>query len=157
LTLRPALVATLQHLHSLSTRAGISPVLFGTAVLELQGLGDFEATDLDVIVSVEEARALARAAGVDPGHGTGNDRFSSEVHLNLEGAPLVIDVMADMSIRGHAGWQLFEVGETAELDIAGHRFRVVSLYDLLRFYRLADRDKDRAKIAALVAAVSFSI
>jgi hypothetical protein len=157
LTLRPALAATLEHLHGLSSKAGVSPILFGTAVLELLGIGSFEATDLDVIATVPEARALAAAAGIEPDEASGNDRFSSEVHLNLEGAPLVIDVMAEMRVHTAEGWEFYEVGETSELSVAGQTFRAISLADLLRFYRLADRDKDEAKIAALAAAVSFSI
>ncbi len=157
MTLRPALEDTLRHLQSLSSRAGISPILFGTAVLELSGIGSFEATDLDVITTAPEARALAAAAGIEPGEASGNERFSSEVHLSVEGAPLVIDVMAEMRIRTTEGWVLYEAGETSELNVAGQIFRAVSLPDLLRFYSLADRDKDAAKIAALAAAVSFSI
>lgn len=157
MTLRPALSATLEHLHSLSTKAGVSPMLFGTAILELRGIGSFDATDLDVIATAEEARALATAADIEPGEASGNDRFSSEVHLNLQGAPLVIDVMAEMRVHTAEGWVLFEVTKTGELIVAGQTFRSVSLADLLRFYRIAGREKDAAKMAALAAAVSFSI
>lgn len=152
--MRPELAETLALLAALSERAGVEPVVFGTAVLELQGIGDFLATDLDVIVSEEEARAMAAAAGVDPGGESGNDQFRSRVHLHLEGAPLVIDVMAEMSIRTAGGWLLYELGETERIEVGSRRFRVTSLVDLGRFYRLAGRVKDAGKIAALDAAVA---
>lgn len=151
--LRPALAATLDRLSRLADAAGVSPVLFGTAVLELRGIGGFRATDLDVIAEVDEAKALARAAGVEPGGESGDDRFSSLIHLHLGGAPLTIDVMAAMRVRTPAGWTLYQP-ETVELIAAGRPFRAVSLADLRRFYRLADRPKDRGKIAALEAALA---
>ncbi|WP_370673648.1 hypothetical protein [Pleomorphomonas sp. PLEO] len=147
--MRAALAETLAFLHALAQRAGVAPVLFGTAVLELRGIGDFRAADLDVIVGAEEAKALAAAFGIDPGGEGGNDRFRSRVHLHLEGAPLVIDVMADMSIGTADGWMLYEIGEAQEIEVDGRQFRVASATDLRRFYSLAGRAKDDAKIAAL--------
>lgn len=147
--MRPELTETLSFLHALCKRAGVVPVLFGTAVLEILGIGDFHAADIDVIVDAEQARALASAAGVDPGGEGGNDKFRSTVHLHLAGAPLVIDVMAGMSIHAADGWELYELRETVEIEADGRRFHAVSLADLKRFYRLAGRAKDRAKIAAL--------
>ncbi|CAI9401649.1 hypothetical protein ANOBCDAF_00742 [Pleomorphomonas sp. T1.2MG-36] len=152
--MRPELSETLAFLAGIAERAGVEPVLFGTGVLELRGIGDFHATDLDVILGVEEARAMAAAAGVDPGEESGNDRFRSRVHVHLGGAPLVIDVMADMSIRAPDGWVLYELAEIADIDAVGRRFRAASLADLRRFYRLAGRAKDAAKIAALDAAMA---
>lgn len=149
--MRPELADTLSFLHGLSERAGVAPVLFGTSVLEILGIGDFRAADLDVIVGTGEARALAAVVGVDPGGEGGNDKFRSVLHLHLGGAPLVVDVMAGMSIRTVDGWQLYEAREIIEIEAAGRRFRAVSLADLKRFYRLAGRVKDRAKIAALDA------
>ena len=152
--MRPEFVQTLAFLAGIAERAGVTPVLFGTGVLELRGIGDFHATDLDVILGVEEARAMVAAAGIDPGEESGNDRFRSRVHVHLGGAPLVIDVMADMSIRAPDGWVLYELAEIADIDVVGRRFRAASLADLRRFYRLAGRAKDAAKIAALDAAMA---
>lgn len=153
MSLRPALAETLDHVARLSDAAGVSPLLFGAGVLELLGIGAFVATDLDLIVTADEARALARAAGIDPGAASGDQRFRSEVHLSLAGAPLVIDVMADLRVNSAQGWQLFAIGAPVRIDVAGRTFRAVSPADLLHFYRLADRAKDRAKIAALEAAL----
>jgi len=152
--MRPELAETLVFLADIAERAGVTPVLFGTGVLELRGIGDFRATDLDVILGVEEARAMAAAAGVDPGEESGNDRFRSHVHLHLGRAPLVIDVMADMSIRTSEGWMLYELAEIDDIEAVGRRFGAASLGDLRRFYRLAGRDKDATKIAALDAALA---
>lgn len=152
--MRSELVQTLVFLAGVAERAGVTPVLFGTGVLELRGIGDFRATDLDVILGVEEARAMAAAAGIDPGEESGNDRFRSRVHVHLSGAPLVIDVMADMSIRTSEGWLLYELAEIDDIEAVGRRFRAASLGDLRRFYRLAGRDKDAAKIVALDAAIA---
>lgn len=152
--MRPALVETLVFLDRLVDRAGVAPVLFGTVVLELKGIGDFAAADLDIIVHAEEAKALAAAAGIDPVGEGGNDKFRSMAHLHLSGAPLIIDVMAGMSVHTADGWVLYEVEETVELEAVGKRFRTVSLADLKRFYRLAGRAKDEAKIAALDAIVA---
>lgn len=152
--MRSELVQTLVFLAGVAERTGVTPVLFGTGVLELRGIGDFRATDLDVILGVEEARAIAAAAGIDPGEESGNDRFRSRVHVHLSGAPLVIDVMADMSIRTSEGWLLYELAEIDGVEAVGRRFRAASLGDLRRFYRLAGRDKDAAKIAALDAAMA---
>lgn len=152
MSIRPALAETLLLLDRLAGRAGVEPVLFGTALLELRGIGDFYAADLDVIVDADSATALAAAAGVEPDGEGGNDRFRSRVHLHLRGAPLRIGVMAAMSVATAEGWVLYEPRRTVEIEAAGRRFRAVSLEDLGRFYRLAGRDKDRAKIAALDAA-----
>ena len=92
--------------------------------------------------------------GIDPGEESGNDRFRSRVHVHLGGAPLVIDVMADMSIRTSEGWLLYELAEIDDVEAVGRRFRAASLGDLRRFYRLAGRDKDASKIAALDAAIA---
>jgi hypothetical protein len=152
--MRRELAETLVFVADIAEQAGVTPMLFGTGVLELRGIGDFRATDLDVILGVEEARAVAAVAGVDPGEESGNDRFRSHVHVHLGGAPLVIDVMADMSIRTSEGWMLYELAEIDDIEAVGRRFRAASLGDLRRFYRLAGRDKDAAKIAALDAAMA---
>ena len=151
--MRPELDETLAYLDGLAEQAGVTPVLFGTAVLELLGVGDFRANDLDVIVSPEEARKLAMAVGVDPGDESGNDKFRSIVHLHLDGAPLIVDVMAGMSIHVAGDWVRYEVDEVMDIQVAGRRVRMASLGDLRRFYRLAGRAKDAAKIAALDAAL----
>ena len=152
--MRSELAETLAFLHLLAERAGVRPILFGTSVLELLNIGDFRAADLDVIVSPEEARVLAAVAGMEPGGESDDDRFRSKLHLHLEGAPLVIDVMADMSVRTADGWTLYKLSETADVEAGGGRFRAASLADLRRFYRLAGRAKDDAKIAALDAALA---
>jgi len=151
LSIRPALAETLLVLDRLAGRAGVAPVLFGTVLLELRGIGDFRAADLDVLLDADGATALAAATGVEPDGEGGYDRFRSRVHLHLQGAPLVIDVMAAMSIATADGWMLYEPRRTVEIEVTGRRLRAVSLDDLGRFYRLAGRDKDRAKIAALEA------
>lgn len=150
--MRSELAETLAYLDSLARRAGVVPVLFGTAVLEILGIGNFSAGDLDVIVSPEGAGKLAATVGIDPGEASGNDRFRSVVHLHLDGAPLMIDVMADMSINTADGWVGYQVNEAMEVEADGMRFRAASLADLQRFYRLAARAKDEAKLAALHAA-----
>lgn len=152
--MRPELAESLSHLQDLALRAKVEPVLFGTAVLELMGIGDFRATDLDVIVGIDEAVALAAAAGIDPGGEGGNDRFRSAVHLHVDHAPLVIDVMACMRVRAAERWVLYEPAETVRIEVEGRQFCVVSLADLRRFYCLAGRAKDRPKIAALDAALA---
>lgn len=152
--MRPELAESLSHLQRLALRAKVEPVLFGTAVLELMGIGDFRATDLDIIVGVEEAMALAAAAGIDPGGEGGNDRFRSAVHLHVDAAPLVIDVMAGMRVRAAGSWVPYEPAETVRIEVEGRQFRAVSLADLRRFYRLAGRVKDQPKLAALDAALA---
>ncbi len=151
--MRPELADTLAHLDEVARRAGVSPILFGTAVLELCGIGAFRASDLDVIVDTRGARALAAAAGITFKSGGGSDRFRSSVHFHLDGAPLAIDVMADMSISTGEGWVPYEVQNTVEIAADGHQFLTASLADLRRFYCLARRAKDEAKIAALEAAI----
>lgn len=152
--MRPELAETLVFLAGIAEQAGVTPVLFGTGVLELRGIGNFHATDLDVILGVEEARAMAAVAGIDPGEESGDDRFRSRAHVHLSGAPLVIDVMADMSIRTSGGWMLYELAEIDDIEAVGRRFCAASLGDLRRFYCLAGRAKDAAKIAALDAAIA---
>ncbi|MCM5559969.1 hypothetical protein [Pleomorphomonas sp. JP5] len=149
--MRPELAQSLAFLERLADNARAEPVLFGTAVLELLGIGGFQASDLDVIVSVDDAEALAAAAGVEPDGQGGNDRFRSRVHLHLDGAPLVIDIMAEMSIGSSDGWTPYDLREITEIAVDGRRFRAASLADLRRFYSLAGRTKDIAKIAALDA------
>lgn len=151
--MRTELLETIAYLDRLAKFAGVSPILFGTTVLELQGIGDFRAADLDVIVEAKHGRALAAVAGIELDEAGGNDRFRSIVHFHLDGAPLTIDVMADMSILTIEGWIPYQVEETEEMEIGAGRFRVASLADLMRFYRLARRPKDDAKIAALRAMI----
>ncbi len=149
--MRPELSQSRAFLGHLAEEAQVEPILFGTAVLELLGIGGFQASDLDVIVSVEAAEVLAAVAGVEPDGEGGNDRFRSRVHFHLEGAPLVIDVMAAMNIGSSDGWTLYEVEEMIEIIANGRRVRAASLADLRRFYSLAGRPKDLAKIAAIDA------
>jgi hypothetical protein len=151
--MRSELLDSLGYLGRLAARADVVPILFGTGVLEFHGIGDFRAADLDVIIDVDGARALAGAAGVDAGGASGNDRFRSRVHLHLDGAPLIIDVMAEMEVATAQGWTLYEVRETVEMEANGCKFRAASLDDLRRFYGLAGREKDRAKIVLLDAAL----
>lgn len=151
--MRSEMIDTLVHLDEVARRAGVSPILFGTAVLELCGIGAFQASDLDVIVDTKGGRALAAAAGITLDSGGIGDRFRSSVHFHLGGAPLAIDVMADMSIFTGEGWVPYEVQHKAEISAAGRQFMTASLLDLKRFYCLARRAKDEAKIAALSAAI----
>lgn len=151
--MRPELSDTLVFLDRLAKRAGVSPVLFGTAVLELRGIGDFRAADLDVMVESKDGRALAAVAGVELAGAGGSDRFRSVLHFHLDGAPLAVDVMADMSILTIDGWMPYVVEEAVEIEVGDRRFRMASLADLARFYRLARRAKDGAKIAALETAI----
>lgn len=151
--MRSELADTLAHLDEVVRRADVSPILFGTAVLELCGIGAFQASDLDVIVDAKGGGALAAAAGITLESGGSNERFRSSVHFHLDGAPLVIDVMAEMSISTGEGWVPYQVQNKVAITVDGRQFLMASLVDLKRFYCLARRAKDEAKIAALEVAI----
>ncbi len=125
--------------------------LIGGAAALLHGAEVSRLRDIDVLVSLHDARAILDRLGLAPEVKTASDRFRSACFGTWDASGVPVEFMADFSVFADGKW-IPVVPEPAEtIGIGGIELFLPSLAGLIAMYRLFGRDKDRERIAGLEA------
>ncbi|MBA3676424.1 MAG: hypothetical protein H0W74_03360 [Sphingosinicella sp.] len=79
--------------------------LIGSAAMALHGARPIEIADVDLMVSRKDALPLLKRLGARPLGDTGNELFRSAIFGRWTEPPLIVEIMADFSVRTEGGWQ----------------------------------------------------
>lgn len=145
---RPRLAESLSRIAAVSDRFEDDWWIIGSAAAALSGADVSIVRDVDLLLSEKDARRLLDHWNGQPVKGAAPDaQFRSAVFARYEGTPLAIEAFGgfEMNIRGC--WR-----PVAPLTRVAHgEFFTPSVAEQIAILETMDRDKDRARIAALKA------
>lgn len=148
--LSPDVRKTLAGVAREMTRAEDRWWLIGGAACALHGLA-VEIADIDVIMSVRDAKQILSDLGIAPEPPGGAGRFRSATFGRWKGLPLQVDLMGGFEVHA-AGESIAVLPITREaIEIGGQPLYVPSRRELASILCLFGRPKDIARARALAA------
>lgn len=123
--------------------------LIGGAAARLQGARTVAISDIDVIMSVRDARRILADLGIPPKADGGTDRFRSDVFARWTSPPVPVDLMGGFQVLARDGWQPVRPATREPVPVADKILYVPSRLELIGICRLFGRPKDLARAEAL--------
>ncbi|MDZ7629591.1 MAG: hypothetical protein U5J99_14415 [Parvularculaceae bacterium] len=143
---RPRLAATLADIASAAENFDDEWWVIGSAAAALSGADIASVGDVDVLLSENDARRLLGLWSAAPrSHGAPDAQFRSAVFARFEKTPLAIEAFGGFEMRVRGRWR-------AVLPLTREGRGGVftpSLAEQIAILEAMDREKDRARIAAL--------
>lgn len=96
---------TLREVARLTAAARDPWWLIGSAAVALHDAPVAAIADVDLLMSVADAREALRSLGIEPLPGRPDALFRSAVFGTWDGAPLPVEIMAGLDVAGAAGWR----------------------------------------------------
>ena len=125
-------------------------VIGGTAAA-LHGAGTPPPTDIDILMSVDDAGRILAPYGISVAAGTGTEKFRSALFCSWTAEAVPVDFMAGFDVRANGAWVPVPPKPAESVQVGDTSVWVPSVDDLLAMYVLFDRPKDAKRIAALAA------
>jgi len=145
---RPRLAETLREIASVAPALEGEWWIIGSAAAALAGADILEVRDVDLLLSERDARTLRACWSTkETERVPADDRFRSSVFARFIGAPLPIEAFGGFEMRLRGDWR-------PVLPLTRERRGAVftpSIAEQIALLEAMDRDKDRARIAALKA------
>ncbi len=139
--MEPALKRALAMAAEAMAVAGDDWWIIGSAAVALHGARSVAARDVDVLLSVADARRILPGLGVPLTPGVADNRFRSDYYCKWAAPPIPVDFMAGFHVYGVA------LVPATRLAISG--VFVPSRVELLAMLRHFGRDKDLARARLL--------
>jgi hypothetical protein len=145
---RPRLAQTLKEIAGAASALKDEWWILGSAAAALSGADILEVRDVDLLLSERDARdLLARWSERRTEEVAASDQFRSTVFARFVDAPLPIDVFGEFEMRVRGDWRRIE---PLTRERRGDVF-TPSIAEQIALLEAMDRDKDKARIAALKA------
>lgn len=116
--------------------------IFGGASMVLRGLENGPIRDVDVLVSLHDARAIMDRLALPNLAAGGTSLFRSKVLLHADFGPLPVEIMADMQICHDGQWHAVTPGEPDMIRFGGINIPIARILDQMRISHLSGREKD---------------
>jgi hypothetical protein len=124
--------------------------IIASAACVLHGAGPLEVGDVDVLLTLEDARHILPTLGLAVRPGPEHPRFRSEVLGTWRGPPLPVDFLAGFSVHAAERWRAIAPATREAIDIGGATVYVPARDELRRIIECFGRPKDleRARLLA---------
>ncbi len=143
--LRAALVGIVDRLSACTGPWAI----YGGAALHLHGFDDGPLGDIDILMTLEDAEAMAEQAGIASKIVPPSGLFRSREFLCTEIAGMAVEFMAGLEVCRHGQWWPVEVRSVERVAVGEAGVCVASRAELIRIFRLIGREKDMRRAAML--------
>lgn len=120
-----------------------------SAAVALHGADAGPVGDIDVLLSVDDAKCILPTLGVEPAAGAAHRDFRSGLFGTWHGTVLPVEFMADFAYRSPTGWMPVEPVTRQRIDIAGTTLFVPDRAELRHLFQAFGRPKDLARARAL--------
>ena len=124
--------------------------IIGSAAALLHG-AETNVGDIDLLMSVRDARAVLGAGGAAARPGGGSDLFHSDAFGTIHTGALAIEVMGGLKVRTSDGWQAVALATRRPVRLGAATLLVPERAELIDLLRLFGRDKDVARAGLLAA------
>lgn len=120
-----------------------------SAAVALHGGAPVQVGDVDILLSVNDARRLFATLGIAPLSEPGNDLFRSAHFGRWDAPPLTVEFMADFHFHRDGRWIPVAPATRERIAIDGAQVFVPSREELRALLLSFGRPKDRARAALL--------
>ncbi|PZO74873.1 MAG: hypothetical protein DI640_06370 [Sphingomonas taxi] len=125
--------------------------VISSAAVALHGVGPVEVGDVDVVMSVSDARRVMDGLGVAPTEDGASSLFRSTLFGRWETPPLVVEIMAGFHVATSAGWTEVLPRTRVPVLVEGSVVHVPERGELAEMLRLFGRPKDLERDRLLTA------
>ncbi|MGU3390904.1 hypothetical protein [Sphingomonas sp. M1A8_2b] len=123
--------------------------VISSAAVALHGVGPVEVGDVDVVVSVGDARRLMDGLGIAPIEDGASSLFRSTLFGRWETPPLVVEIMAGFHVATGSGWTEVLPRTRVPVLVEGCAVYVPERAELGGMLRLFGRPKDLERVRLL--------
>jgi hypothetical protein len=116
--------------------------IIGSAAAALHGASPITVADVDVLLSVADARRTLPTLGLKPVSGNGSSQFRSEVFATWYGHPLPVEFMAGFYVCAEGRWAPVVLKTREAITIQGAEVFVPGRRELLGLFASFGRPKD---------------
>jgi hypothetical protein len=144
--LRETIIAT----GSIMTEAHDPWWIISGAAAAIYGAHPIEVSDVDVMLSVTDAERLFARVGIEQAPPSDHPRFRSEVFGQWTGCALVVEFMANFTLREMDGiWRSMRPKTRRAMRVGAVTVFVPEVCELRHMFERFGREKDHARIALL--------
>lgn len=123
--------------------------IISSAASALHGADVPDVADVDLLMSVNDARRMLARIGVAPQAGTESTLFRSLVFGCWRDPPLPVEIMGRFQVATSAGWHLVRPLSRERVTVDGHALHIPSKEELIGLYRVFGRPKDLQRVVLL--------
>lgn len=143
-----------------STLGGLSKLLghchdnywiISSAAVALHIDQDIQTADVDLLVSIRDAKGLMQQLGLYNGADQHDPLFHSEILLRYDELPLPVEVMAGFAVKAGNEWRPIWPQTRERISFGDNPFFVPDRSELSAMLALFGRPKDLARLALLSA------
>lgn len=116
--------------------------VIGSAAVALHDAPVANIADVDLLMSVADARLVLRSVGNDPVQGRPDALFRSALFGTWDGAPLPIEIMSGLEVAGAAGWRLVQPESRVAVEVDDITLYLPSRPELVAILESFGRPKD---------------
>lgn len=125
--------------------------VISSAAVALHGVVPIEVGDVDVLMSLGDARRVMDGLGVVPIKDGASSLFRSTLFGRWESPPLVVEVMAAFHVTTSAGWTEVLPRTRVSLPLDGRVVYVPDRAELVGILRMFGRPKDLERVRLLTS------
>ena len=144
----PALQTTLMAVADRVAAAQDPWWIIASAAAALHGAA-VEVADVDLLMSVRDARRILATAGVEAAEGARSERFHSQVFGRIRGLPLDLEIMADFSVCADGAWRRVVPTTREVVVVGGTTLFIPGKAELQSLLRMIGRPKDLLRASLL--------
>ncbi len=125
--------------------------ILGSAAVALSGVNPGGVRDIDVLVSLQDARRLMETKALPNEVDGGGALFRSEIFLRPEIGDVPVEIMANYVIREEGGWWPVKLQTREAVSVCGTTVYVPELGEQAMLLQRLGRPKDLRRLACLRA------
>ena len=125
--------------------------VISSAAVALHGMTPIEVGDVDVLMSVVDARRMMHRLGVVPIEDGASSLFRSTLFGRWETPPLVVEIMAEFHVATSVGWAEVLPRTRVSVIVEGSVVYVPDRVELAEMLRLFGRPKDLERVWLLTS------
>ncbi|PTQ65905.1 hypothetical protein C8J45_101766 [Sphingomonas sp. PP-CE-3G-477] len=127
--------------------------VISSAAVALHGVAPIEVGDVDVLMSVGDARRVMDSLGVVPIEDGASSLFRSTLFGRWESPPLVVEIMAGFHVATGSGWTEVLPRTRVPIFVDERVVYVPDRAELAEMLRLFGRPKDLERVRLLAAQI----
>lgn len=147
----PALSASLNAIGSVMVGAHDPWWIIASAAVALHGADAGHVADVDVLLSVDDAKRILPVIGIELRQGSASAVFRSSIFGTWTGAALPVEFMADFHRRAEATWLPVRPATRQRVEVAGATVYVPERTELQAMLTAFGRPKDMKRVRSLMA------
>jgi hypothetical protein len=149
MNLPPDLEGTLAEVADVAADASEPWWIIGSTAVALHGAHVADIRDVDLMMSLADARHFLRRVGVVSTPDTGHPKFRSEVFGTWRAPPLPVEIFAGFRLADSAGWNPVAFQTRQAVSAAGRTLYVPSKNELRELLLSFGRPKDLERVRQL--------